>query len=838
MQPSSTQSASQNYIIALAGQPNCGKSTIFNLLTGARQHVANYPGVTVEKLTGAFSIGQDKITLVDLPGTYAFTSYSPEERAARDFILNDCPDAVVAVVDASTLEKGMYFLLQLLQMGRPVIVALNMMDVAERRGLYPDTETLSQKLGVPVITLQAAKGIGRKELCQAISDEVASDTLDQISFDYSYGPLDNYLTELSDVVSAHNCTMDYPARWVALKLLEKDSAVIEAMQSQCVAAKGVIKTAEVLRDRIEIELQQEAIASIAATHHKQAREISDAALDAGEAKHLAANKKITVDSSKPTFTERVDSVVCHRILGPICLVGVLYLFYVLSVTYGNMLAAEVWPFWASFEDFCASIMPHEGFLTDPLLTSLGVWVVKSITAVLNYLPIFLIMFAFVAILEDSGYLARIAFVLDRVFRTYGLHGQSTLPLILGGVYVGGCAIPGVIATRAIPDERARFTTIMIVPMMNCLAKVPLYFLLIGGFFAAEAGSTMFFMGTVTLLMGLITAKVLSLTILRGRPSAPFIIELPAYHMPTFRGVVHETFLRIWVFIKKILTVVIAVSIVVFALVTFPGLSTERMDYYTAEQQAAEQAFVAKVSTSGLAGQLTEADILPLIRFQNDLRTQKRGVSKEQAAAINEKALQDFPVYASVALRKGPDGKALSGALKTVDTVRKNLRRELRQERFENSFLGQAGKALESFTAPAGFTWRINVALLSALAAKENSAATLGALYGFDGSGAGDAMRSIDSQFTPLHALALMLFMALYPPCLPAAMMVRAQTGGTKWMLFSIVFQLCVGLFVATLVFSGGTYLGLSGTEAMWTFYSLCIALVVILGFVPDRRMPS
>lgn len=832
------QPRTQNTVIALAGQPNCGKSTIFNMLTGARQHVANYPGVTVEKLTGSFSIDDKKITLVDLPGTYAFTSYSPEERAARDFILNDCPDAVVAVVDASTLEKGLYFLLQLLQMGRPVIVALNMMDVANRRGLYPDTEVMSQKLGVPVITLQAAKGIGRSELIQAISDEIESDTLDQISFDYSYGAIDNYLTELSDVVSEHNCTMDYPARWVALKLLENDSAVMEAMQKHCAAANGVIKTAEVLRDRIESEINQEAITSIAATHHRQAREICDAALDTGEAKHLAENKKITVDSSKPTFSERVDAVVCHRILGPICLVAVLYLFYVLSVTYGNILAAEVWPFWASFEALCASLLPYEGFLTDPLLTSLGVWVVKSITAVLNYLPIFFIMFAFVAILEDSGYLARIAFVLDRVFRTYGLHGQSTLPLILGGVYVGGCAIPGVIATRAIPDERARFTTIMIVPMMNCLAKVPLYLLLIGGFFAAEAGSTMFFMGTVTLLMGLITAKFLSLTILRGRPSAPFIIELPAYHLPTIRGVLHETFLRIWVFIKKILTVVIAVSIVVFALVSFPNLSDERMAFYTAEQNAAEDAFMAKVAASGLADQLSKDDILPLIRYQNDLRAQKRGVSKEQAAAINEAALKDSPAYAAIALRQGADGKALSGALRNLDSARKTLRRELRQERFENSFLGQAGKALESFTAPAGFTWRINVALLSALAAKENSAATLGALYGFDGSGAGDAMRSIDCEFTPLHALALMLFMALYPPCLPASMMVRAQTGGTKWMLFSIIFQMCLGLFVATLVFSGGTYLGLDGTQAMWTFYSLCLAVVIILAFVPDRRMPS
>ncbi len=429
------------------------------------------------------------------------------------------------------------------------------------------------------------------------------------------------------------------------------------------------------------------------------------------------------------------------------------------------------------------------------------------------------MFSFVAILESSGYLARIAFILDRVFHTYGLHGQSTLPLILGGVYVGGCAIPGVVATKAIPDERARFTTILVVPMMNCLAKVPLYLLMISGFFANEAGSTMFFMGTITLLLALIVAKLLNLTILSTRPSAPFIIELPAYHMPIVRNVLQETFLRIWVFIKKILTIVMVVSTVVFLLVTYPGLPEDRMAYYEGEQTRLEDTFMTVVANTGYDDEFTREDILRLI-------------TQEESDRINEEALATSPMFASIVLRQGEDGVALSNALRPLDSGRKTLRNAISQERFENSFLGRAGKSLEWLTAGAGFDWKINIALLSALAAKENSAATLGALYGFEGSDVGENFEQ--SGFTPLHALSLMLFMALYPPCLAASMMLRQQTGTTGWMLFSIVFQMTIGLAIATLVFSGGTYLGLTGVQAMWTFYAICVFLVVALGFIPNR----
>ncbi len=813
-----------NKLIALAGQPNCGKSTLFNLITGARQYVANYPGVTVEKLGGSCTIDGQKISVVDLPGTYAFTSYSPEEKAARDFILKEHPDVVIAVADASTLGKGLYFVLQLLEMERPVILALNMMDVAKRRGLKIDVDLLSQKLGIPVVPIQAtnSKSEGKAELMSLVG-QYTQKAPEIKNFSLDYADLEKHIESLSNDLAQVSEEINYPKRWLALKIFEEDTAVLEYMSNANSAHGDLTSKIKEHKAQAAASLSTPSEAFIAATRHQMARNISDEVL------HIEKINGVVPQS----FTEKVDSIVCHRIMGPIFLFIVLFSFYHVSVTYGNILAAKVWPVWGSLEAFISSVLPHQGFLEDPILRSLVEWVVKSMTAVLNYIPIFLLMFSFVYILEGSGYLARIAFILDKVFHTYGLHGQSTLPLILGGVYVGGCAIPGVVATKAIPDERARFTTILVVPMMNCLAKVPLYLLLVSGFFAATAGSAMFFMGTVTLLMALIVAKLLNLTVLKGRPSAPFIIELPAYHMPILRNIVQETLLRIWVFIKKILTIVMAVSTVVFILVSFPGISDERKTFYESEQQKVEDAFMKAVKGTAFADKFTKDDILPLIRYQEALRGKKRGLSQEEATKVNEAALVDSPVYAAISLRKGKDGKKLASALRTLDSKRKNLRREIRQERFENSYLGAAGKFLEPITAGAGFDWRMNIALLSALAAKENSAATLGALYGFDGGQPGENFEAFG--FTPLHALALMLFMSLYPPCLPASMMVRGQTGSTKWMIFSILFQMTIGLIVATCVFSGGKLLGLSGTQAMWTFYSICLTLVLILGFIPSHE---
>lgn len=799
--------------IALAGQPNCGKSTIFNLLTGAKQHVANYPGVTIEKKYGYFKCFGSPMTLIDLPGTYSLASYSPEEITARTFLLEEKPELILGVLDASSVEKGLYFLLQLMEMEQKVLVALNMVDVAKSRQIYVDEKILAKELGVSVVSLSAAQGKGKDELLKAIEAEKTQSAKTQYSV--YYGDLEPFIERVMKICEGYD--LAYPLRWIAVKLLEKDSHV-ENLVKKTLQSSEVLEQVEHIRQDFIEKFKQDPCKFIGFCRHEKAREI---------AKKACVRPTTEVHS----LTEKLDAVLCHKIFGPLCLALILYLFYYLSVTVGNILAAKGWILWTEVENFARAVLPRENFLYDELLTSLGNWIVKSVTSVLNYLPIFLIMFALVAILEDSGYLARIAFILDRIFHAYGLHGQSTLPLILGGVYVGGCAIPGVMATKGIPDERSRFVTILIVPMMNCLAKVPLYLLLIAVFFPDTAGSTMFFIGTVTLFMGMITAKILSLTVLKHKCTAPFIIELPNYHIPTVKSVLLQTFQRIWLFFKKISTIIVAVSVIVFVLISYPGLSADRKAYYDEQAQAVVGRFMADVEKTKFSGKFTEKDIMPLIAYQDELRAKKKGVSQEQAKLINENALKEEPVLASIVLRQGKDGRTLAKSLRTLDSSRKNLRREMRQETFEKSLIGRAGKALESVTKWAGFDWKINVALLSALAAKENSAATLGAIYGIESGTVADGLKAQENGITPLHALALMLFMTLYPPCIPAAMMIKLQTGSAKWMIFSMIYQMTIGLLVASFVFTGANLLGLSATEAMWTYYGLCLITVVLLYFV-------
>ena len=828
-------------LAALAGQPNCGKSTIFNAITGARQHVANYPGVTVEKKTGRFKVGGTAVELVDLPGTYSLTSYSLEEKVSRDFILKSAPDLVVNVVDASNLKRNLYLTLQLLEMERPLAVALNMMDVAGRRGMLIDVPGLSKELGVPVMPVMAKKGAGIPELklimgtgdlgqeCKACGGGCACGQTHAKKYSIDYGALEPHIAALVRTISGKTPLQSFPLRWLAIKLLEGDAEAAALLKNELKAeAEDILSAVEKIRETFAAEAGLASERHIAFTRHRTANKLSDSFLTVRE-------------EGRKNLSDKIDQIVCHKVAGPLILVGILFLLYQISIVYGGDLAARVWPLWAKGQNFLTDLLPDAGFLGDPLLYSLGVWVLKSVAAVLNYLPIFLLLFALIAILEDSGYMPRMAFLLDRLFRRYGLHGQSTLPLILGGVYVGGCAIPAVMATRAIPDEKARMATILVAPMMNCLAKVPLYLIMIGAFFSEtsfQSTMALFFIATVTLFMALPVAKILTLTVLKGKASAPFIMEMPPYHLPTARTVVTRTVERIWLFVKKIITVILMVAVVIFALINFPGLKAERKDFYQSQADKAIEQFIKAAGKTSFAGKISLDDVQPIILFEEKLKIAKQGVTdQEKAKSIDAGFEQASPLYFSAVRGKDKDSRELQKALKKLTGARKKLRREMREEAFQGSFLGLAGRALEPVTRFAGFDWKINIALLSAFAAKENSAATLGAIYGLDDDGATveESLKADGGGFGPLHALALMIFMALYPPCVPTSVMVRMQSNSTGWMLFAIAYQASLGLIFAIVIFTGGSLLGLSGWQVMWIFYSLCIAATLITGLIPDSK---
>lgn len=845
-----------SHLVALAGPPNSGKSTLFNLLTGARQHVANYPGVTVEKRTGRTRAGGFDIELVDLPGLYGLSSYSPEERVARDLLLHDRPRAVLAVLDAANLRRGLYLALQLLEMGLPLAVDLNMVDVAERRGMPVDAKALERELGVPVVRTVGARGKGTEDVRSVLGLVIENGNEHRprrVSLDY--GTLEEHIAAVEELLEEDvRLSVSYPPRWMAVKLLEGDEAALELLERL---------HADPSRVRGESSRRREEFRSAAGR---------DAAAHVAEVRNIEARSLALRVQGQPgqqggtTITQRLDAVALHRFWGPVALACVLLALYQVAIGVGDGLGEQLRGGLAVVDDWAGAVLPAQGFLGDPLLRSLGIWTVQGVTSILGYLPVFLLLFSFIAILEDSGYMPRMAFLLDRLFRRFGLHGQSTLPLILGGVYLGGCAIPAIMSTRGIPDERARLTTTLVAPMMNCLAKVPLHLILVGAYFADRQGLALFFISTVTLFMALPVAKAISLTTAGSLPRAPFLMELPPYHLPTLRSVVGRSLERSLLFVKKIFGVVLAVSIVVFALITFPGLDAGRKEHYRQAGAAALDSFLAQARPLPGHEALDEAGTLELLGFAAEwLGARAEAKDTGAQASVDAEFSERNPEWFALVSGATPEAVDPARGLRDLAATRRELRAKMREEGFESSFLGMAGRALEPVTAAAGFNWRINIALLSAFAAKENAAMSLGSIYGLQAEDAeaptGEAllaaegkafsdddgkpvgavadveagMRAAEDGFSPLHALSLMLFMALYPPCLPAAMTVRLTSGSTRWMLFSIAYQTLLGLAVASLVFTGATWLGLTGWQAMWGFYGLCVAATLGMALLPEEQ---
>jgi ferrous iron transport protein B len=817
-------------LVALAGQPNCGKSTVFNMLTGARQHVANYPGVTVEKKSGFFAVDDLKVELVDLPGTYSLSSYSLEERVARDFLIHDHPVVAVNVIEAPNLRRSLSLTFQILELELPTLVVLNMMDMAEKRGMTIDTAKLSQRLGMPVVTATARKGLGREEVSRNIKSMSMAETTP--SFRIDYGPLEAPIAAI-EALLPREAFFFIPRRWLAIKLLEQDAGAAQIVREHAADAEGIF----------------ESVRSAAAEFRKEKGEIPESYMAfcrhalAGEIVKACANSP---NDSRYALSDRIDAVVCNKIAGPAILLAVIFLLYYLSIDVGYQLTGPLVKELLAAKAWLSSLLPPPGVIEDPLFRSLGIWFMESMVALLTYIPIFLILFALIAILEDSGYMPRMAFILDKLFRNYGLHGQSTLPLILAGVYMGGCCVPGVMATKGIPDERARLATILIVPMMNCLAKVPLYVVLVTAFFPNDRTLSMFFISTVTLFMALPVAKVLTLTVLRKLDQAPFIMEMPAYHFPTLKVVAGRSIERTWIFVKKIVSIVAAVSVIVFALLQFPGLGEDRAAAYEAQWAKAAADFRTKIGENNAYQGLLVGDGLGrCLLFAEAFRQATMGVSDQAAAdkVFAEYAARE-PAFAPL-LKPAPgdkDAAAVRTAMRALDNTRKTIRREMKNEQLNASFLGALGEMLVPVTKYAGFDAKVNISLLAAFAAKESTVSTLGALYT---AGDGEKDASLDQRlktemlgYSPLHALALMLFMALYPPCLATTIMVQMQTKSTKWMLFSIGYLMFLGIMVSSAVFTGATLLGLTGMQAMWAFYATCVLVTIGLGLYNPQPKTS
>ncbi|NBC47563.1 MAG: ferrous iron transport protein B [Gammaproteobacteria bacterium] len=820
-------------LVALAGQQNAGKSTLFNVLTGARQHVANYPGVTVDKKHGQYGDDVGTVYTVDLPGTYSLTSFSLEERVAREFLLGDRPDVTVNVVDASNLRRSLHLTLQILEMELPSVLALNMMDVAEGRGIEIDQAQLAQRLQVPVVATVGRKGQGREALRQAIRGESArqAETPKPPPAPVDYGQLEPAIAQVQQRLAPVKAIADLPQRWLALELLEGDTQAVSILVERLgeTAARPVREAVGALIDAFE---------------QRQGIEISDYVVGCRDRAIERLLKGVVkgADAGRTTLTERVDRVVLNRWLAPGFLLLTVFAIYQVSIVWGYELTTYTWPFLAKGRELIAGVLPTADFLVDPYLRSLGLWLVDSANTLLNYVPIFLGVFACIAIVEDSGYMARIAFILDKILHRFGLHGQSTLPLILGGVFAGGCAVPGVMATKGIPDNRARMATIFTVPFMNCLAKVPLYTLLLGIFFVEHKSLMMFYISTMTIIFALLVAKLLTKTVLSGQETSPFVMELPHYHLPTFNGVARRALERTWQYIKKVGTVVLAVAVVVFVLLHFPGLPDERKAHFAQEAEAAIERFEQALAENPYRDLATGANLVPLVNYYTDYKRAKLTASGAAGSQrVTERFKERNAAFYPLVKRGGDrDARQAARALRKLAHERRALRKQMREERITHSVLGAIGRSMEPVTQFAGFDWKINIALLSSFAARESSVATLGVLFQQDDDEnasleerMGEATR--ESGATALLAVSMILFFALYPPCLATTIMVKVQTGSYKWMAFAIIFPTLLGLGVASAVYSIGNAVGATGIEAMSAVYWGAFVLLLIVGLLSDRK---
>ncbi|MGM0786443.1 MAG: ferrous iron transport protein B [Thermodesulfobacteriota bacterium] len=574
------------HTIALAGNPNSGKTTLFNSLTGARQQVGNYPGVTVEKKTGVYKINGLELTLVDLPGTYSMTAYSLEEVIARDFIATEKPAVVVDIVDAANLERNLYLTLQIIEMGVPVCIALNMIDVAEGRGVRIDAERLSDLLGVPVVPTVARSGRGKRQLMEAAA--TAADIPSRAKGpDVSYGAdIDNALSEMEPLISEAGFLVQYyPARWVALKYLEADEQIVSAGQAaDPELSSRLVQIADRVASHLSATLDTDPESVIADQRF-------------GFIKSIIRQGVVRVDNEQNRLylSDKIDRVLINRLAGPVIMAGVVLLLYHLTFALSEVPAAWMESGFGALRGLADAHMA-EGMLKSLVISG----IIDGVGGVLGFVPIILLMFVGITILEDSGYLARVAFMLDRVFKVFGLHGSSVMPFIVSGGIAGGCAVPGVMAARTLKSPKERLATLLTVPFMNCGAKLPVFALLIGAFFAGYKAWVMFAVTVISWAGALLVARLLRMTVIRGEPT-PFIMELPPYRLPTLQGVIIHAWERTWQYIRKAGTVILAISVLLWAMMSFPTLPEQRAEMFGPGQQAELARAELQYSVAGRIG---------------------------------------------------------------------------------------------------------------------------------------------------------------------------------------------------------------------------------------------
>ena len=702
--------------IALAGNPNCGKTTLFNALTGSNQYVGNWPGVTVEKKEGKLKIDKE-VTIMDLPGIYSLSPYTLEEVVARNYIINEKPDAIINIVDGTNLERNLYLSTQVIELGIPVVMAINMMDLVKKNGDKINTAKLAQSLGCEVVEISALKGTGIED---AAKKAVALAKKKQpVKLVHKFAP------EVEASISAAEAKLtgveEAQKRFFAIKLLERDDKIGEQMKSIPDVSYEIKKLEDAFDDDTESIITNERYVYISSI--------------IGECVTKPKN------SQKLSTSDKIDRVVTNRWAAIPIFAVVMFLVYYVSVTTVGAILTD----WTNDTLFGEWIIPGAQSLLENAgcaawLTGLIVdGIISGVGAVLGFVPQMLVLFLFLAFLESCGYMARVAFIMDRIFRKFGLSGKSFIPMLIGS----GCGVPGVMASRTIENDRDRKMTVMTTTFIPCGAKLPIIALIAGAFFdnAGWVAWSAYFVGVAAIVCsGIILKKT---KMFAGDP-APFVMELPAYHWPTVGNVLRSMWERGWSFIKKAGTIITLSTIILWFLMNFGW-------------------------ADGSFGMLDFGDL---------------------------------------------EGAALEAA--QAECV-----------------LAKIGSAIAWIFTPLGWTqggngWKMAVAAVSGLIAKENVVATFGMLFGFaevaeDGA---EFWGNLASVMTPIAAYGYLVFNLLCAPCFAAMGAIKREMNNTKWFWFAIGYQCGLAYIVSMCIYQIGTLI----TTGHFGFGTV-VAFLCVIGFI-------
>jgi len=716
--------------IALAGNPNSGKTTIFNNITGTRQKVGNWPGVTVEKKEGRIHRLGRELKIIDLPGTYSLTPFSIEEIVARNYILEDHPDVVIDIIDSSNLERSLYLATQLRELDCQVLFALNMTDLAQSRGIKINVDKLSELLDVQIVTTVGNKNKGIDDLIErAVAlAESGQNTAGRRRVKYSKdieAAIENLQAFLEHKT---NGSPPYNPRWTAIKLLEDDKVVKKyVLDATGPAGPDIMERTDELRrhlfdrfaDDPEIVMTDERYGFIAG---------------------IIKEVQTTSTQQRVDTSRNIDLVLTNRFVGFPIFILFIWAMFQLTFTIGDYpmqwIEAGVGLVSAGLD----AVIP-ESLFKDMLLNG----IVAGVGSVIIFLPNILILFFCIALFEDTGYMSRAAFLMDKIMHLIGLHGKSFIPMLMGF----GCNVPAIMAARTLESEKDRILTILITPFMSCSARLPVYIVLAGTFFGARAGSVIFGVYVLGIAMSILVGRFFRSSLLKGA-DAPFVMELPPYRIPMLKSLLIHMWDRSKMFLKKMGGVILIGSVVVWALSAFPRNIDYSIDY---DSQRKELITVYRNQIGTAEG------------------TQKAALEAEMTSVLSE------------------------------------LDKRQRAERAEKSYMGRIGKLIAPVFAPLGIDWRGGVALTTGFFAKEIVVSTLGVLYAVgddqDTDALSDALKA--SGMTPLGALAMMAFVLLYVPCVATITTIR-QEAGMKWTLFSILFSTALAWLVGFLIYQGGTLL--------------------------------